>query len=857
MNEITILHLSDIHFKKNKDEESKMFRQTVWQRLIDAVITHTKEHGNPDFVVITGDIAFSGKKHEYDDALVFLEKLKSALPKETEFLTVPGNHDVDRSQVSALFSLHQLVHLGKTDQLLESPKDIESFINNKFKSYRDFILELNPSLYAAPGDYFWVKNFKDKNVSFLGLNSAWASEGDDDRFNIALGYPQVTAALDKSKEFSNRVFLMHHPTFEWLKDLERGRGELFKNCRLLLHGHTHSNHELVFKAHDQACLCLGANASYTNDKDGFIGFQFIHVNFSEKDVGVKVWHYILYARREFVPDMNRWPSQDGKPYFEISTSEDISFQVPGSFRVETFIKLPLNKRVFKEIIAGNYLYVDKTKYIYNFFKEKGIYYFLSRPRRFGKSLLVSTLKEIFSGNRELFKDLWIYDKIEWKKYPVIHIDFTSLAYENQETLKKSLYETIDQIANEYGVQLTFSNFKTRFAELIRKLSANDKVVVLIDEYDKPIIDHIETLSRAKGNRNILKAFYEVLKSAEEYLQFVFITGVSKFSRVSIFSGLNNLTDITFLDEYAALLGYTGEEMETYFDHEMARLAKVLNSEKDELVKNVKDWYNGYSWDGKSFVYNPYSILSLFKGNRFENYWFSSATPTFLINFIRESGVDVRDYDGITASSYLFEQYDIENLDIVSLLFQTGYLTAKERNIAPFSKPEYVLTYPNTEVRESFMVYLCHSYTGKNVTEVDREYKKLKESIHRDDLPGFFEIMKSFFASIPYTIVQKDRESYYHLVIYLTMKAIGIVIKCEDHTNRGRIDAVLETPRNIYIFEFKIGAAAKAIRQIEDKKYYEKYLSSSRPVKLVGVGFDTKTRNIRDYHIEELKMGVNY
>ncbi|MCX6578711.1 MAG: AAA family ATPase [Candidatus Aminicenantes bacterium] len=854
MNEITILHLSDIHFKKNKDEESKTFRQTVRQRLIDAVLTHTKEHGNPDFVAVTGDVAFSGKKFEYDEALVFLGKLKTVLPKETEFLAVPGNHDVDRKQIDEFFSLQQnIVRQDLTDKFLENEKKVQNYINVKFKAFREFIDRLNPGLYQSEEDYFWVKNFKDKNVSFLGLNSAWASEGDNDRFNIALGSPQVIAALDKSKEFSNRVLLMHHPPFDWLKDLESGRGELFKNCRLLLHGHTHSDHAPVFKDPDHACLCLGANASYTNDKEGSIGFQFIHVNFSENDVDAKVWPYIYDARRsEFVPDTNRWSGQDGKPYFELSSFKDISFQVPGDMRMETFIQLPLNKRVFRELIAGNYLYVDKTRYIYNFFKEKGIYYFLSRPRRFGKSLLISTLKEIFSGNSELFKDLWIYNKIEWKKYPVIHIDFTSLDYEDHQALRKSLFETIDQLGNEFGVQLTSSSYKTRFAELIRKLSINGKVVVLIDEYDKPIIDHIDTLSIAKGNRKVLKAFYEVLKGTEEYLKFVFITGVSKFSRVSIFSGLNNLTDITFLDEYAAILGYTGEEMETYFDHEMARLAKVLNSEKDEFVKNVKDWYNGYSWDGKSFVYNPFSILSLLKGNRFDNYWFSSATPTLLIDFIRESGGDVRDYDGITASSYLFEQYDIENLDIVSLLFQTGYLTAKERNIAPFSKPEYVLTYPNAEVRESFMVYLCHSYTGKNVTEVDREYKKLKDSIHRDDLPGFFEIMKSFFASIPYSIVQKDRESYYHLVIYLTMKAIGVVIKSEDPTNRGRIDAVLETPRYIYILEFKIGAAAKAMKQIKDKQYYEKYLSSSRPVKLVGVGFDTGTRNIRDYRIEEVK-----
>jgi hypothetical protein len=513
--------------------------------------------------------------------------------------------------------------------------------------------------------------------------------------------------------------------------------------------------------------------------------------------------------------------------------------------------LPIGIQTFSDIILGNYLYIDKTKDIYNFFDERGKFYFLSRPRRFGKSLLVSTLKEIFSGNRDLFKDLWIYDKLEWQPYTVITLDLMKISAETPEVLKESLKQFIHERAAHFGLSLGQArNYKQAFVEFIEKLSARGKIVILIDEYDKPIIDFVENQEIARQNRDILKNFYSTLKGLDEYLRFVFITGVSKFSKVSVFSDLNNLNDITLDEKYAVMLGYTHRELLQYFDDRLDALAR--GGKKAEWLADIRAWYNGYSWDGEHFVYNPFSILNLFQKGRFANYWFESGSPSFLVRLINKYDIDLDSLEHYKAGEELFSSFDIERMHVASLLFQTGYLTIKEIQPADRRKRFYILSYPNAEVKEAFLVYLLGDFSPGFADRISVVIDDLKASLKRDDMDRFFEIIRSIFARIPYNMFVRDREGYYQTVIYIILKLIGINITTELETNQGRIDAVVELPEAVYIMEFKLGAARQALQQIKENKYFKKYLASSKTITLIGIGFDSEERNLRDYKIEKLR-----
>jgi len=515
--------------------------------------------------------------------------------------------------------------------------------------------------------------------------------------------------------------------------------------------------------------------------------------------------------------------------------------------------LPIGIQTFRKIINGNNLYVDKTEYIYKLISQGGQYYFLSRPRRFGKTLLVSTLKEIFSGNKELFKGLWIYDKIKWEVFPVIHIDFLGLKYETQTELIETLEYLIDQNAALHGLELEEKGYDKRFKELIIKTAQKNKATILVDEYDKPIIDFIETEEKeiAMANRKVLKKFYSVLKSADEHIRFVFITGVSKFSRVSIFSDLNNLNDITIDDNFSILLGLTHDELLKYFDDRIKHLSQKMKMSKNDFLEHVKQWYNGYSWDGCHFLYNPHSILNFFSKNRFGNYWFASATPTFLVNHMKNRKKDIMTLEREEVDEAIFESYDIENLEVISMLFQTGYLTIKD--IIPMGiKSKYVLSYPNEEVKESFLKHFLANYTTEETGIVGSKILDLVESARKDHLENFFTIIKSLFAAIPSHLFIKDREAYYHTIIYMILKLLGVYIKVEDHTSKGRIDAVIETQNHIYVMEFKMGTSDEAISQIERMKYHEKYLSSGKSIQLIGVGFDQEEKNISDYKVKPVR-----
>lgn len=516
-------------------------------------------------------------------------------------------------------------------------------------------------------------------------------------------------------------------------------------------------------------------------------------------------------------------------------------------------RLPIGVQSFRVMIEEDYLYVDKTRALHRLLTTGGQYYFLSRPRRFGKSLLVSTLKEIFSGNKELFKNLWIYDKIDWESYPIIHIDFTAMDYATPDLLKQSIDETLQKTGAAYGIELTSLSFKTRFGELIQRMAADGKVVILVDEYDKPIIDKIDDLETAKANREILKEFYSILKAADNDIKFTLLTGVSRFSRVSVFSGLNNLDDITIDDSYSTMLGYTEEELFSYFKDRLETL-KTERSDGDTLTDNIRSWYNGYSWDGENFVYNPFSVLNFFKKKQFGNYWFATGTPTFLVKLLLEKGKDIREYEAVTAGDYVFESYDIENLETISLLFQTGYLTIKSRRMVKAvdgDEMEYILSYPNKEVRDSFIRHLFRAFTGKDMTDGENILRRLTAALKNSEYEQFFQIIRSLFASIPYNIVIKEKEAYYHSIMYMIFRLMGTPVLTEVQTATGRIDAVIETEDQLLVVEFKMGTADEALEQIKKKQYHLGYLTSSKPLKLLGIGFDMEQRNLRDYRIESV------
>jgi hypothetical protein len=509
-------------------------------------------------------------------------------------------------------------------------------------------------------------------------------------------------------------------------------------------------------------------------------------------------------------------------------------------------KLPIGIQSFSKLIKDNCLYVDKTHHIAELIQE-GDYFFLSRPRRFGKSLLVSTLYEIFSGNQSLFQGLAIYDKIEWQTYPVIVIDFNKISYNNEEVFKTSLLSFLDDVAVKYEVVLSKVFIKDKFAELIEKIhhKTHQKVVILVDEYDKPIVNYIDDIDKATKNREVLKEFFSVLKSQDAFLRFVLLTGVSKFSRVSVFSELNNLRDITLSKKFATLFGYTQTELESYFAQHIQNLCFELGIKKAALLAKIKMWYDGYSWNAKDTVYNPFSVLNLFAEQRFSNYWFATGTPTFLMKLIKKKQQDVTVFENKKLSEVVFDSYNIENMDVFALLFQTGYLTItdidqKSRTL------QYTLNYPNFEVKEAFVTFLFESFTNNGFDEIQPMAYQLRMYLQEDNLEGFMNIIKALFAKIPYPL-HIEQEAYYHSLFYMIAVLMGVEIDLEVLTDKGRVDGVLELPSKIYLIEFKYGKAGRkmetltnqAIKQIKKKNYGERFLNDSRPLYYLGVGFTGK------------------
>ncbi len=508
--------------------------------------------------------------------------------------------------------------------------------------------------------------------------------------------------------------------------------------------------------------------------------------------------------------------------------------------------LPLSVSTFSKLIKNNYIYVDKTKYIYNVVANGGAY-FLSRPRRFGKSLLISTLKEICEGNRDLFEGCWIYDRIPWESYPVIHLDFLEVDHKSL-GLYNALNNSLNRIAGEFGLQLQGDSISEKFADLIRKLAKDKPVIILIDEYDKPLTDYIDNLVKAEENRETLKNFFSILKGLDKYIRLLFMTGVSRFSRLSIFSDLNHLEDLTFHPNYVALLGYTTEEIETNFHHYIQEYAsEVPDYSRDELFKKLKEYYNGYSWDGETFVYNPISIMNFFSQKKFKSFWFATGTPTFLAKMARTRGIDVIGWEELEVGDQFFDKFDIANIDTDLLLFQTGYLTIKK-----YDGETYTLSYPNREVENAFLYNLVEEFSGQGQAVYKNTGRAIRKALEKNDTKSFINKMKSFLAAIPYPLVEGEVEKYYHLVFYLVLKLAMGKVNPEHFSNRGRMDMVVETDHYIYVFEFKMGSAAKALAQINDKAYYEQFLTQPKKIILIGIGFDAEKRNIADHLQAEIK-----
>ncbi len=404
---------------------------------------------------------------------------------------------------------------------------------------------------------------------------------------------------------------------------------------------------------------------------------------------------------------------------------------------------------------------------------------------------------------------------------------------------------MQNIANQYNITLSKPSNALKFEELIHKLSVDNNVVILIDEYDKPIIDNMDNIPQAEENRDILKNFYSIIKDADEYIKLLLITGVSKFSQVSIFSDLNNLTDLTIHPRFSTITGFTRKELEDNFADYIDEIKQVF-ADVPDVFEEIKSWYNGYSWNGKDKVYNPISIMSFFDRKQFNNYWFSTGTPTMLLKIIKEQGLTGFDIEEAYSSDYILNKYDFKRINLTSLLFQTGYLTIGELNAR---NGRIKLIYPNREIEQSFSKHILAELSYNYEDKTESLLYKIANCFENNKIEQFIDYVNLLFKNIPYSIVE-DKENYFHSLFYLIMKLVGFDIDAEILTIDGRIDAVVKTDDNIYVIEFKINQSAEqAITQIKNKKYADKYKTDSKKITLLGINFDTGKNSIDDYIVE--------
>ena len=520
------------------------------------------------------------------------------------------------------------------------------------------------------------------------------------------------------------------------------------------------------------------------------------------------------------------------------------------------MKYPIGIQSFDQIIEDGYVYVDKTDLVYKLTQE-GKTYFLSRPRRFGKSLLVSTLKNYFLGRKELFKGLAI-DRLEkeWNVYPVFHVDFNGSDFTQEGVLEKRLNGYVSDWEKKYGIDSQNNDLDLggRFIKVLEAThnQAGQRAVVLIDEYDKPILDVLDLNQQLEDrHRNILKAFYSVFKGADEHLQFVLLTGVTKFSQVSVFGGFNQPKDISMDARYETLCGITQEELESYFAEPIAEMAKDYRCDTDEMKLRLKKQYDGYHFSKRlTDVYNPFSLLNAFDSQSVDNYWFRSGTPTYLIRLLSHFNEHMNELTGKYYSMEEFVDYKADVEKPLPMIYQSGYLTIKDYNI-DFNT--FLLDFPNDEVKNGFLTMIASSYL-KPKEETGGWIRDVVMAMRKGEIDNIKTLFTSFLSSIPYTMRrkedEKERERYFQYTFYLIMRLISVyTVYTEKVQSQGRVDCIVETPQYVYIFEFKLdGTADEALQQIKDKGYAREYASDKRQVFKIGASFSSETGTIGDWKI---------
>ena len=494
--------------------------------------------------------------------------------------------------------------------------------------------------------------------------------------------------------------------------------------------------------------------------------------------------------------------------------------------------------------------MDKTRHIYDL-THGGNCYFLSRPRRFGKSLLISTIKCYYEGKRELFDGLYLSTvEKEWKKHPVLMLDLNTENYNAPQALESKLNLFLTQQETLYGAQLGETTLGTRLEGVIRRAHEQTglRAVILVDEYDKPMLQAIGNPCLQEDYRNILKGFYGALKSMDEHIQFAMLTGVTKFGKMSVFSGLNNLNDISMASQYSDICGVSGEELLTNFPGHIAALAEANGLTREECIARLRENYDGYHFEENTpGMYNPFSVLNTFYHRKFKDYWFETGTPTYLMELLKRNDCSLERMADSEVTADVLNSVDILETDPIPVIYQSGYLTVKSYD-SEFNT--YTLGFPNREVEQGFMNYLLPYYSGIRREESGFHIARFVRDVRSGNTEAFLERLQSFFVDTPYELI-RDLENHYQNVLFILSRLAGFYVKAEYHTSRGRIDMVLQTERYTYVMEFKLdGTAEEALQQIKDKGYDLPFRADrERQLQLIGLNFSSETRSIERYVVE--------